>query len=49
MGVRRNTHIHVEFLYRLICRRPSGRALSTFVDLVRIAFFALCRRILRRC
>lgn len=37
MGVRRNTHIHVEFLYRWL---PAGasRALSTGVDLVRLAF-----------
>ncbi|MFO1317980.1 MAG: TRAP transporter small permease, partial [Burkholderiales bacterium] len=39
MGVRRNTHIHVEFLYRYL---PAGigRALSTFVDILRVAFFA---------
>lgn len=38
MAVRRNTHIHVEFIYRYL---PPllGRALSTFVDLVRIGFF----------
>ncbi|MFA7664771.1 MAG: TRAP transporter small permease [Burkholderiaceae bacterium] len=37
MAVRRNTHIHVEFLYRFL---PAGigRALSTLVDLVRVAF-----------
>ncbi len=37
MGVRRNSHIHVEFVYRYL---PAivGRALSTFVDLIRIAF-----------
>jgi len=37
MGMRRNTHIHVEFLYRWF---PPwlGRALSTFVDVVRVAF-----------
>jgi TRAP-type transport system small permease protein len=39
MGVRRNTQIHVEFLYRWL-PVPLGRALSTFVDVVRIAFFA---------
>ena len=39
MGVRRNTHIHVEFLYRYLPPR-AGRALATFVDIVRIAFFA---------
>ena len=38
MAVRRNTHIHVEFIYRYL---PAGvgRALSTFVDVVRIGFF----------
>ena len=37
MGVRRNTHIHVEFVYRYL---PSGvgRVLSTLVDVVRVAF-----------
>ncbi len=39
MAVRRNTHIHVEFLYRWLPHRV-GRGLSTFVDLVRLAFFA---------
>ncbi len=39
MGVRRNTHIHVEFLYRWL-PPPVGRTLSTFVDLLRVAFFA---------
>lgn len=36
MGVRRNTHIHVEFLYRYM---PVGvcRVMSTLVDLARIA------------
>jgi TRAP-type transport system small permease protein len=37
MGVRRNTHIHVEFLYRWL-PGPVARALSTFVDVVRVAF-----------
>jgi TRAP-type C4-dicarboxylate transport system permease small subunit len=39
MGMRRNTHIHVEFLYRWL---PAGgaRALSTVVDVVRVAFLA---------
>ena len=39
IGVRKNTHIHVEFLYRYL---PAGvgRALSTFVDVVRFAFLA---------
>ena len=39
MGVRRNTHIHVEFVYRYL---PAGvgRVMSTCVDVVRLAFFA---------
>ena len=39
MAVRRNTHIHVEFVYRYL---PAGvaRAMSTFVDVVRLAFLA---------
>lgn len=37
MGVRRNTHIQVEFLYRYL-PKSVGRVLSTFVDVVRIAF-----------
>lgn len=39
MGVRRNTHIHVEFVYRYV---PAGvaRAMSTFVDVVRFALLA---------
>ena len=37
MAVRRNTHIHVEFLYRYL--PPAAcRVLSTMVDVVRIAF-----------
>ncbi len=39
MAVRRNTHIHVEFIYRLVPAKV-GRSLSTIVDLVRIAFLA---------
>ncbi len=37
IGVRRNTQIHVEFIYRYL---PAGvqRALATFVDIVRIGF-----------
>jgi TRAP-type C4-dicarboxylate transport system permease small subunit len=37
MGVRRNTHIHVEFVYRWL---PAGaaRVMSTAVDFVRMAF-----------
>ncbi len=38
MAVRRNTHIHVEFVYRYL-PAAVGRAMSTFVDLVRIGFF----------
>jgi TRAP-type C4-dicarboxylate transport system permease small subunit len=39
-SVRRTRHIHVDFLYRLIPPK-AGRALSTLVDIMRIAFFAL--------
>jgi TRAP-type C4-dicarboxylate transport system permease small subunit len=39
MCVRRNRHIHVDFIYRLI-PAGAGRALSTFVDVLRIVFFA---------
>lgn len=39
-AVRRTRHIHVDFLYRLIPAR-AGRAMSTLVDIVRIAFFAI--------
>jgi TRAP-type C4-dicarboxylate transport system permease small subunit len=37
-SVRRTRHIHVDFLYRLIPAK-AGRALSTLVDIGRIAFF----------
>ncbi|MEO7760812.1 MAG: TRAP transporter small permease, partial [Casimicrobiaceae bacterium] len=39
MGVRKNTQIHVEFLYRWL---PAGfaRVLSTAVDIIRTAFLA---------
>ena len=39
MGVRRNTHIHVEFVYRYL---PAGvaRAMSTLVDLLRVGLLA---------
>ncbi|HET9340926.1 MAG TPA: TRAP transporter small permease [Casimicrobiaceae bacterium] len=39
MAVRRNTHIHVEFVYRYV---PAGiaRAMSTLVDVVRVALLA---------
>ncbi|MGE0312508.1 MAG: TRAP transporter small permease [Lautropia sp.] len=36
MGVRRNTHIQVEFVYRYL-PKAVGRAMSTMVDVVRIA------------
>ncbi len=39
-SVRRTRHIHVDFVYRLIPAR-AGRVLSTLVDVMRIAFFAL--------
>ena len=39
MAVRRNTQIQVEFVYRYL-PAPVGRALSTFVDIVRILFLA---------
>ena len=39
MSVRRNSHIQVDFVYRFL-PRAAGRAASTFVDAVRIAFFA---------
>ncbi len=37
MAVRRNTHIHVEFLYHYL-PAPVGRAMSAIVDVVRVAF-----------
>lgn len=37
MAVRRNTHIQVEFVYRYL-PAAAARALSTFVDLLRVAF-----------
>jgi TRAP-type C4-dicarboxylate transport system permease small subunit len=39
ISVRKNNHIHVDFFYRYL-PRPVTRVLSTFVDVVRIAFFA---------
>jgi len=41
MNVRKNNHIHVDFVYRLI-PRVAGRVMSTAVDAARIAFFAYC-------
>ena len=40
MGVRRNTHIHVEFLYVYLPRRIAW-VLSVLVDLARIAFLGM--------
>ncbi len=41
MNVRKNNHIHVDFLYRFL--QPwASRPLSTAVDVTRIAFFAYC-------
>ena len=37
-GVRGSRHIHVDFLYRLLPAK-AGRALSTLVDIARLAFF----------
>jgi TRAP-type C4-dicarboxylate transport system permease small subunit len=37
-AVRTSRHIHVDFLYRLV-PRGAGRALSTLVDVVKVAFF----------
>jgi TRAP-type transport system small permease protein len=39
MAMRRMTHIHVEFLY-VYLPAAAARALSIFVDAVRVAFFA---------
>ncbi|RPH45877.1 MAG: TRAP transporter small permease [Burkholderiales bacterium] len=39
MAVRRNNHIHVEFIYRWL-PASVGRAMSTGVDIVRVAFLA---------
>ena len=44
VNVRKNNHIHVDFVYRLI-PRAAGRVRSTAVDLARIAFFAYCIRL----
>ena len=43
MAVRRNTHIHVEFVFRYL--PPAvGRVLSTLVDIVRIDHFRGIRK-----
>ncbi len=39
-ATRRTRHIHVDFVYRLV-PAPVGRAMSTIIDLLRIAFFAV--------
>jgi TRAP-type C4-dicarboxylate transport system permease small subunit len=39
VGVVRNDHIQVDFLYRYLPRR-AGRVLSTLVDVLRVGFFA---------
>lgn len=41
VNVRKNNHIHVDFLYRLI-PRAAGRALAIAVDVARIAFLGYC-------
>ena len=38
--VRRTRHIHVDFMYRLV-PAAAGRAMSTMVDVIRFAFFAI--------
>jgi len=41
MNVRKNNHIHVDFVYRLI-PPIGGRVMSTVVDVARIVFFGYC-------
>jgi TRAP-type C4-dicarboxylate transport system permease small subunit len=41
MNVRKNNHIHVDFVYRLV-PRAVGRVMSTLVDVLRIAFLGYC-------
>jgi TRAP-type transport system small permease protein len=41
IGVRKNNHIQVDFLYRYLPGK-AGRALATAVDALRIGFFAAC-------
>lgn len=41
VGVRKNNHIQVDFLYRYM-PHALGRVMSTLVDLVRIAFLGYC-------
>ncbi|GMU72212.1 MAG: TRAP transporter small permease [Burkholderiales bacterium] len=40
-ATRRTRHIHVDFVYRLIPAKL-GRILSTTIDVLRVAFFAIC-------
>jgi TRAP-type C4-dicarboxylate transport system permease small subunit len=47
MCVRTSRHIHVDFLYRYL-KGGSGRALSTFVDILRIVVFAYLARLVWR-
>jgi len=41
IGVRKNNHIQVDFLYRFL-PRTVNRVLATFVDIARISFLAYC-------
>jgi len=41
VNVRKNNHIQVDFLYRLLPRKVT-RPMSTFVDVTRVVFFAYC-------
>lgn len=41
IAVRKNTHIHIEFIYSRLPPKIAF-ALSTFVDALRIVFFAVC-------
>jgi TRAP-type C4-dicarboxylate transport system permease small subunit len=41
VNVRKNNHIQVDFLYRLLPRAVT-RPMSTFVDVARVVFFAYC-------
>lgn len=41
IGVRKNNHIQVDYLYRVFPARPM-RVLSVIVDLIRIAFLGTC-------
>ena len=41
IGMRKNTHIHVEFIYKYIPAQV-GRVMSTLVDAIRVLFLAYC-------